>query len=70
MLAGARIVEMADAPMVAATRELIASLAVVFWAFATWLFPVLIAAGWWRHLRRGVPLRDSAPQRHQESCRR
>lgn len=57
VLAGARIVEMADAPMVAATRELIAGLAVVFWAFATWLFPVLIAAGWWRHLRRGVPLR-------------
>jgi len=56
VLAGARIVEMADAPMVTATRELIAGLAVVFWAFATWLIPVLVAAGWWRHLRRGVPL--------------
>jgi len=56
VLAGARIVEMADAPMVAATRGLIAGLSVVFWAFATWLFPVLVAAGWWRHWRRGVPL--------------
>ena len=57
VLAGARIVEMADAPMVHATRDLIAGLAVVFWAFATWLIPVLVAAGWWRHLVRKVPLR-------------
>ncbi|MFI5695503.1 tellurite resistance/C4-dicarboxylate transporter family protein [Kribbella sp. NPDC051586] len=60
VLAGARIVEMADTPMVAATRGLIAGLAVVFWAFATWLIPVLIAAGWWRHVRRQVPLRYDA----------
>jgi tellurite resistance protein TehA-like permease len=60
VLAGARIVEMADAPMVAVTRDLIAGLAVVFWAFATWLIPVLVAAGWWRHLRRRVPLRYDA----------
>lgn len=60
VLAGARIVEMADAPMVHATRELIAGLAVVFWAFATWLIPVLVAAGWWRHRVRQVPLRYEA----------
>ncbi len=57
VLAGARIVEMADAPMVAVTRDLIAGLSVVFWAFATWLIPVLLAAGWWRHGFRHVPLR-------------
>lgn len=57
VLAGARIVEMADAPMVAVTRDLISGLSVVFWAFATWLIPVLLAAGWWRHRVRGVPLR-------------
>ena len=62
VLAGARIVEMADAPMVQATRGLIAGLAVVFWAFATWLVPVLVAAGWWRHVRRRVPLRYEATQ--------
>lgn len=56
VLAGARIVEMADAPMVAATRALIAGIAVVFWAFATWLIPVLVAAGWWRHVRHRQPL--------------
>ncbi len=60
VLAGARIVEMADAPMVAVTRDLIAGLAVVFWAVATWLIPVLVAAGWWRHVRRRVPLRYEA----------
>jgi tellurite resistance protein TehA-like permease len=60
VLAGARIVEMADAPMVAVTRDLIAGLAVVFWAFATWLIPVLVAAGWWRHVVRKVPLRYEA----------
>ncbi|WP_228265935.1 tellurite resistance/C4-dicarboxylate transporter family protein [Microlunatus elymi] len=55
VLAGARIVEMADAPMVDATRGLIAGLAVVFWAFATWLFPPLVAAGWWRHRTHRMP---------------
>lgn len=60
VLAGARIVEMADAPMVDVTRGLIAGLAVVFWAFATWLIPVLVAAGWWRHIVRKVPLRYEA----------
>jgi tellurite resistance protein TehA-like permease len=60
VLAGARIVEMADAPMVAATRHLIAGLAVVFWGFATWLIPALVAAGWWRHLRHRIPLRYDA----------
>jgi tellurite resistance protein TehA-like permease len=33
---------------------------VVFWCFATWLIPVLVAAGWWRHVRRRVPLRYEA----------
>jgi tellurite resistance protein TehA-like permease len=60
VLAGSRIVEMAEAPMVNATRGLVAGLAVVFWAFATWLIPVLVAAGWWRHVTRRVPLRYGA----------
>jgi tellurite resistance protein TehA-like permease len=45
VLAGARIVDMADAPMVHATRGLVAGASVAFWAFATWLVPVLVAAG-------------------------
>lgn len=56
VVAGARIVMMADAPMVDATRGLIAGAAVFFWAFGTWLIPPLIAAGVWKHLIRRVPL--------------
>ncbi|WP_255767637.1 tellurite resistance/C4-dicarboxylate transporter family protein [Pseudarthrobacter sulfonivorans] len=56
VLAGARIVEMAGAPMVDVTRGLVAGASVVFWSFASWLFPVLIAAGWWRHIIHRVPL--------------
>jgi tellurite resistance protein TehA-like permease len=33
--------------------------AVLFFAFGTWLIPVLIAAGFWRHVIRRVPLRYS-----------
>ncbi|MDN5789972.1 MAG: tellurite resistance/C4-dicarboxylate transporter family protein [Micrococcales bacterium] len=57
IVAGARIVDMSSAPMVDATRELVAGMSVVFWAFATWLIPVLVAAGIWRHYVRKVPLR-------------
>jgi tellurite resistance protein TehA-like permease len=56
VLASARIVEMADAPMLQAAGDLIAGLAVVFWGFASWLIPVLVAAGWWRHVVNRVPL--------------
>lgn len=57
VVASARIVEMADAPMVDATRGLIAGTAVFFWAFGTWLIPPLIMAGWWKHVRHRMPLR-------------
>ncbi len=60
VVAGARIVEMADAPMVTATRGLIAGTAVVFWAFGSWLILPLVAAGWWRHVKHRVPLRYEA----------
>lgn len=57
VVAGARIVEMANAPMVDAVRGLVAGLVVVFWCFATWLIPVLVAVGVWRHRVKGVPFR-------------
>lgn len=60
VLAGARIVEMANAPMVAATRGLVAGTSVVFWAFGTWLLVPLVAAGVWRHVVHRVPLRYEA----------
>ncbi|MFA1537896.1 tellurite resistance/C4-dicarboxylate transporter family protein [Actinomadura monticuli] len=60
VVAGARIVEMAEAPMVNATRGLIAGTSVVFWAFGSWLILPLVAAGWWRHVKHRVPLRYEA----------
>jgi tellurite resistance protein TehA-like permease len=60
VVAGARIVQMADAPTVDATRGLIAGAAVFFWAFGTWLIPPLIMAGWWRHVRHHIPFRYEA----------
>jgi tellurite resistance protein TehA-like permease len=61
VVAGARIVEMAHAPMVDATRGLVAGLSVVFWAFGTWLIPPLVAAGVWKHVVHRIPLRYEAP---------
>jgi tellurite resistance protein TehA-like permease len=60
VLAGAKIVEMADAPTVAATRGLAIGTSVVFWAFGTWLIPPLVAAGVWRHIVHRIPLRYEA----------
>ncbi len=60
VVAGARITQMADAPMVNATRGLISGTSVVFWVFGTWLIPPLVAAGVWRHVIRKVPLRYEA----------
>lgn len=57
VVAGARVVEMADTPMLAVTRGVAAGLSVMFWAFATWLIPVLVAAGVWRHHVHKIPLR-------------
>lgn len=57
VLAGARMIVMADAPLLGATSGTISDLAVVVWAFATWLIPPLIAAGWWRHVSNRIPLR-------------
>ncbi|MGW5360725.1 tellurite resistance/C4-dicarboxylate transporter family protein [Actinopolymorpha pittospori] len=57
VLAGARILQMADTPIVLATRDLVAGVAVVFWAWGTWLIPPLLAVGWWRHVIDRVPLR-------------
>lgn len=60
VVGGARIVQMADAPMVDATRGLIAGASVFFWAFGTWLIPPLVAAGYWRHVRHHIPFRYEA----------
>lgn len=57
VVAGARIVEMDDAPMIDVTRGVVAGVAVMLWGFATWLIPVLLAAGVWQHVVHRIPLR-------------
>src|SRR4051794_20721051 len=56
-VAGARIADMDRAPAVDATRSLVAAVSVVALAFGTWLIPLLLAAGWWRHVRHRIALR-------------
>jgi tellurite resistance protein TehA-like permease len=56
VLGGARIVQMADAPAVHATRGVVVAVSVLFWAFGTWLIPPLVAAGLWRHMVHRLPL--------------
>ena len=57
VVAAARIAEMASAPMVDATRGLVAGMAVLLWCFATWLIPALFGVGIWRHAIHRVPLK-------------
>lgn len=57
VVAGARVVEMDSSPMANVTRDLAAGVSVLLWWFATWLVPVLLAAGVWRHWVHRIPLR-------------
>ncbi len=62
VLAGSKVVLIGEsgAPMVSATKELAAGTSVIFWVFGTWLIPVLLAAGYWRHVTHRLPLRYDA----------
>ncbi len=56
VLAGAQILRLPPSPLQVAVRATVAGLSVVLWAFGTWLIPLLVVLGVWRHLMRGVPL--------------
>ncbi|CCK63876.1 Conserved membrane protein of unknown function (part1) [Mycobacterium canettii CIPT 140070017] len=60
VLAGERIVEMADTPIVIVTRGLVAGTSVAFWSFGTWLIPPLVAASIWKHVVHHVARRYEA----------
>ncbi len=57
VLAGARVLILPADPLRVAVRPLVAGVSVVLWAFGTWLVPLLIGLGVWRHLLRRVRLR-------------
>lgn len=54
ILAGARLLVLPETML---SRGLLASASLVLWSFCTWLIPLLLALGVWRHLVRRVPLR-------------
>jgi tellurite resistance protein TehA-like permease len=57
VLAGAGLLGLPAGPLVAAVHPAVAGLSVILWAFGTWLIPLLVCLGVWRHLVRRVPLR-------------
>jgi tellurite resistance protein TehA-like permease len=61
VLAGARILSLPPSSLVTAVRPVVAGLSVVLWAFGTWLIPLLIGLGVWRHVVRRVPFRYEPP---------
>jgi tellurite resistance protein TehA-like permease len=56
VLAGAQIMRLPSSPLQAAVHAVVAGLSVMLWAFGTWLIPLLVGVGLWRHVLRGVPL--------------
>lgn len=56
VLAGGLILQLPATPLGAAVHGVITGLSVVLWAFGTWLIPLLLVIGVWRHLLRGFPL--------------
>lgn len=57
VVSGVRITLMAAAPALLPTGGLIAGISVLFWAFASWLIPLLLVVGWRRHVTHRIPLR-------------
>jgi tellurite resistance protein TehA-like permease len=58
VLAGARILNLPHAiPIVGALVPTASGIAFMLWAFGTWLVPILLALGVWRHLIHRTPLR-------------
>ena len=57
VVSGVRITRMAEAPALLPTGGLIAGTSVLFWAFASWLIPVLLGIGWRRHVTHRIPPR-------------
>jgi tellurite resistance protein TehA-like permease len=60
VLAGSQILGLPPHPVTASVHGLVAGVSVVLWAFGTWLIPLLLAVGAWRHLLHRVPLRYEA----------
>ncbi|MCL6550781.1 MAG: tellurite resistance/C4-dicarboxylate transporter family protein [Acidothermus cellulolyticus] len=60
VLAGSQIGRLTVASPGAAVHSFIGASSVVFWSFGSWLIPLLLAGGWWRHSGHRMPLRYEA----------
>ncbi|WP_160330401.1 tellurite resistance/C4-dicarboxylate transporter family protein [Sphaerimonospora mesophila] len=56
VLAAAGILGMPSTPATDAARPVLAGLGIVLWAFGTWLIPMLVLFGLWRHVLRRTRL--------------
>jgi tellurite resistance protein TehA-like permease len=56
VLAGAQLLRLPPGALTAATHAVVAGSSVMLWAFGTWLVPLLVILGIWRHVRHRVPL--------------
>ncbi|MFJ8777659.1 DUF488 family protein [Streptomyces sp. NPDC102476] len=56
VLAGTRLLSLPSGNMLL-SRPVIAGTSVVLWSFSTWLIPLLLALGVWRHVVRKIPFR-------------
>lgn len=56
VLAGAQLLALPPDPLGTAVRGTVSGLSVTLWAFGTFLIPLLVVAGVWRHLVHRVPL--------------
>ncbi|HEY9241867.1 MAG TPA: tellurite resistance/C4-dicarboxylate transporter family protein [Streptosporangiaceae bacterium] len=57
VLAGAKLLELPASPLLAEMHPVVAGLSFILWAFGSWLVPLLVGLGVWRHLIRRFPLR-------------
>ncbi|SDS04995.1 Tellurite resistance protein TehA [Brevibacterium siliguriense] len=60
IVAGSRILDLGETPLLEATRVLVGASSALLWAIATWLIPALVAAGIWRHVVHRLPMTYSA----------
>ncbi len=57
VLAGAKLLQLPASPLLTEVRPVVAGLSFILWAFGSWLVPLLVGLGVWRHLVRRFPLR-------------
>ena len=60
IVAGSRILELENSPVIDATRIVVGGSSTLLWAIATWLTPALVAASVWRHFVHRIPMGYSA----------